>query len=266
MNRRTLNLSAIVICVIWAAVDLPRMVTGPWSSSSEAAISWTGSILRIALLAIAAWAATRGLKSVQRDNPARSSRVLLASGFCVAFVAQATLFYIAQTSGGSAPYPSIADAMFVVALVLLVAGVFAAIRAWVRLGIFPDGGRRAMTAAAVVALPLAVGVTLTLTSLPAESTPIPQLLVDISYPVLDSILLILTVAMFRLTILLGRGSVGAVWRSLLIGFLLTGIGDVTYSFSVSFDLTSLDLLYDLLFTVSYALFAHGMLLQMRENS
>ncbi|MCP4896740.1 MAG: hypothetical protein GY906_07150 [bacterium] len=266
MNRNTLNLSVLAICLIWAAVDLPRMVTGPWSSSSEAAISLTGSILRLSLLFITAWAATRGLRSVERDNPARASRVLLAIGFCVFFAAQATLFCIAQASGGVAPYPSIADAMFVVGLVLLIVGVAMAIRAWLTLGIFPDGGRRAMTAASIATVPLVVGVAFTLVSLPTDITPIPQLLVDTAYPVLDSILLILTVAMFRLTLLLGRGSVGAVWRSLLLGFLLTGIADVTYSFSVGFSLDWLDPLFDLLFTVSYALFAHGTLLQMRERT
>jgi hypothetical protein len=266
MSRRTLNLSALVVCIIWAAVDLPKMVTGPWSSTSEAAINLTGGILRLSLLAITAWAATRGLKSIERDNPARTSRVLLASGFCVFFAAQATLFFLARISGGVAPYPSVADAMFVVGLVLLIAGVAMAIRAWLVLGIFPDGGRRAMTAAAIAALPLVVGLTITFMSLPTESTPVQQLLVDVSYPVLDSILLILAVAMFRLAVLLGRGSVGAVWRSLLIGFLLTGIADVTYSFSVGTSLDMLDPLLDLLFTVSYVLFAHGTILQMREHS
>lgn len=266
MNRRTLNLSAVVICVVWAIVDLPRMMTGPLNSSIETAINLVGGVLRLGLLAITAWAATRSLKSVERDNPARGSRVTLAAGFCVFFAAQLTLFTIARLSGGTAPYPSIADAMFVVGLVLLIAGVAMAIRAWLALGIFPEGGRRAMTAAAITALPLAVGLTITFTSLPIDSTPIKQLIIDVSYPVLDSILLILTVAMFRLTILLGRGSVGAVWRSLLFGFLLTGIADVTYSFSVGFNLAMLDPLFDLLFTVSYVLFAHGTLIQMREHS
>ncbi len=192
--------------------------------------------------------------------------MLLASGFCVFFAAQVTLFSIARISGGVAPYPSIADAMFVVGLILLIAGVAMAIRAWLALGIFPEGGRRAAIAAAIAAVPLGVGLTITFSSLPTNSIPLPQLLVDISYPLLDSILLILTVAMFRLTVLLGRGSVGAVWRSLLFGFLLTGIADVAFSFSIGFSLDGLDPLFDLLFTMSYVLFAHGALLQMREHS
>ncbi|MCP4902067.1 MAG: hypothetical protein GY906_34305 [bacterium] len=266
MNRRTLNLSALVLCIVYAVVVLPRMVTGPWSTSSELAIKVTGGIIRLLLLAITAWAATRGLKSIQRGNPVRGSRVLLVSGFYVFFVAQATFFYFQLTSGGIAPYPSIADAFFVVGLVLLIVAVTLAIRAWLALEIFPDGGRRAMTAAAIAAVPLTVGVVITITSLPTESLPIQQVLVDTAYPVLDSILLILTVALFRLVVLLGRGSVGVVWRSLLLGFMIMGVADVTYSYSVGFNLDRLDPLQDLLFTVSYVLFAHGTILQMRERT
>lgn len=68
--------------------------------------------------------------------------------------------------------------------------------------------------------------------------------------------------LLRLTMLLGKGSVGAVWRSLLLGFLVMTVGDVVYSFFAGFDLAVLDPLLDLLYTVAYALYARGTLLQL----
>lgn len=263
MKIRKLDLVLLVLCAIWAAVVMPRLFTGRWSPEAEQMIVWAGGVLRTAFLAVAAIAATMALRSLDTDNPARNSQSLLAGGFTVYLVAQVTLFVLQIVTDNDPPYPSVADLGFFVAMFLLIAGVALAIRSWLNLGLFPDGGRRAATAAAFAAFPLALGVIWTTRTLASASTPPLQKIADITYPVLDSILLILIVAMLRLTMSLGRGLVGVVWRSLLFGFLLMAIGDVVYSFFAGFDLDVLDPVMDMLYTASYALLARGAILQLR---
>ena len=68
MKKRQLDLAMLAICVAWAVVVLPRMFTGRWSPGAEAAITWAGGLLRIALLAVAAVAATRGARALDSTN------------------------------------------------------------------------------------------------------------------------------------------------------------------------------------------------------
>ena len=129
MSKRQLDLSIILLCVIWITVTLLQMISGPWRPSVDQAVTLVGAVIRLGLLAIAAWASIRSVVSMRRDNPAHKSQILLASGFCTFFAAQIIIFYLQLSTGGSLPYPSIADAIFVVGLVLLIAGVALAIRA-----------------------------------------------------------------------------------------------------------------------------------------
>jgi hypothetical protein len=263
MKKWRLDLVMLAICVAWAVVVLPRMFTGRWSPGAEAAITWVGGLLRLTLVAVAAVAAALAVRSLDTDNPARNSQSLLAGGFAIYLLAQGTIFVLTLTHGGTPPYPSVADLGFFAAMFLLIAGVASGIRSWLALGLFPHGGRRAAAAAILAAVPLAVGVAFTIRSLAgAASTPL-QEAADIAYPVLDSILLVLIVAMLSLTALLGKGTVGAVWRSLLLGFLAMAVGDVVYSFFAGFNLDVLDPVLDVLYTAAYALMARGALLQLQ---
>jgi hypothetical protein len=263
MNKRSLDIAFIAICLLWAVTVMPRMATGRWSPEAEMLLVWVGGILRLAFLLVAAVAGVRGLQYLESSNPARNSQAFLAGGFTAYLIAQTALFVLSIASGGIPPYPSAADIGFFVAMFLMIAGVALAIRAWLSLGLFPDGVRRAATAAIVAAVPLAVGVIVTIRSLASADVPVLQTAADMAYPILDSTLIILTVAMLRLTLLLGKGSVGLVWRSLLAGFLAMAAGDVVYSFFAGFNLDALDPVLDVLYTVSYALLARGALLQLR---
>lgn len=263
MNKRKLDLVIFGICVVWGLIVLPRMATGLWSTVAESAITWAGGLLRLLFLAVAAMAATRSLRALDSSNPARASQAFLAGGFTVYLIAQATLFGLTLASNGSPPFPSVADLGYLAAMLLLITGVALAIRAWLALGLFPGGGRKAATAAVAAAVPLIIGTLLTVRTLASAGLPKLEFAADVAYPVLDSLLLVLTVAMLRLTILLGKGTVGAVWRSLLLGFLVMTVGDVVYSFFAGFDLAVLDPLLDLLYTVAYALYARGTLLQLK---
>ncbi len=263
MKIRKLDLVLLAVCAIWAAIVMPRLFTGRWSPEAEQIIVWVGGVLRTGFLAIAAVAAIKGLRALDTDNPARNSQSLLAGGFTVYVIAQVTLFVLQIVTDNDPPYPSVADLGFFVAMFLLISGVALAIRSWLGLGLFPDGGRRTAIAGAIAAVPLLLGVIWTTRTLAAAPVPPLQKVADIAYPVLDSILLILIVAMLRLTMSLGRGLVGVVWRSLLYGFLAMAIGDVVYSFFAGFDLDVLDPVMDVLYTVSYALLARGAILQLR---
>jgi hypothetical protein len=263
MNKRTLDLVIFGTCTVWGLIVLPRMATGLWSTTAESAIIWAGGLLRLLFLAIAAIAAVRCVRALDPSNPARTSQAFLAGGFTVYLIAQATLFGLTLASNGSPPFPSVADLGYLASMLLLIAGVALGIRAWLALGLFPGGGSKAATAAVAAAVPLIAGTLLTVRSLASADLPELELAADIAYPVFDSMLLVLTVAMLRLTMLLGKGAVGAVWRSLLLGFLVMTVGDVVYSFFAGFNLAVLDPLLDLLYTVAYGLYARGTLLQLK---
>lgn len=247
---------------MWALIVLPRLFTGRWSPEAESAISWVGGVLRLVFLVVAAAAATRTVSLLDRENPARRSQALLAGGFTVYLIAQSTLFVLTMTADGATPYPSVADLGFFLAMVLLIAGVIVGIRTWLSLGLFPDGGRKAASAAVLAAIPMAIGTIVVVRSLAPVELPALQVAADITYPVLDSILVIVTAAMLRLNVMMGRSRVGVVWRSLLIGFLAMAAGDVFYSFFAGFDLDVLDPLIDVLYMVAYGLYARGALLQL----
>ena len=263
MKKRNLDIVIIAICLLWAVTVMPRMFTGRWSPEAELALVWIGGVLRLIFLAVAALGGLLGLRHLDSSNPARTSQALLAGGFGAYLIAQTALFVLSIASGGTPPYPSAADIGFFVAMFLMIAGVAVAIRAWLSLGLFPDGGRRAAKASIVAAVPLAIGVTVTIWSLASADVPVLQTAADMAYPILDSTLIVLTVAMLRLTLLLGKGSVGVVWRSLLAGFLAMAAGDVVYSVFAGFNLDALDPVLDVLYTVSYALLARGALLQLK---
>ena len=63
--------------------------------------------------------------------------------------------------------------------------------------------------------------------------------------------------------MMGRGTVGVVWRSTLVGFLAMAAGDVSYSFFAGFNMAVLDPVIDVLYTMAYALYARGTVLQLR---
>ncbi len=261
MNKRNTDIATLVICIAWASIALPRIFTGKWSAEFEAFIIWGGGCFRLILLAVASFAAVQALRTLDRDNPAHLSQTFLAGGFLTFVLSQMTLFILTIKSGGKTPYPSIADLGFSIACVLLIVAVALGIRAWLRLDLFPDGGKKAATAGILIAVPVVSGAVWTIRSLAAATVPPMQMVIDITYPVLNTILLILTAAMLRLCLLLGKGSVGVVWRSLLAGFLAMAIADVMYSFFAGFNLEVLEPTLDLLYTVAYALFARGTLLQ-----
>jgi len=262
MKKRMLDYLVFGLCLAWAVIVLPRLFTGRWSPEVESVLTWAGGLMRLAFLAVAAIASTRALWPLDNNNPARTSQAFLAGGFTVYLIAQTTLFVLTIASGGTPPYPSVADLGFFIAMLLLIAGVAVGIRSWLKLGLFHDGGRNAAKAAAVVAVPMVIGITAVLRSLASADLPAAQMAADILYPVLDSILVIVTVAMLRLNLMMGRGTVGAVWRSLLVGFLAMAAGDVSYSFFAGFNLDALDPVIDVLYTVAYALYARGAVLQL----
>ena len=251
------------VCVVWAAVILPRLFTGRWSPEAEAAIVWAGGLLRLGFLAVAALTSFRIVRVLNASNPARTSQAFLAGGFTVYLIAQGTLFGLTIASNGSPPYPSVADLGFFLAMFFLITGTALGIRSWLSLGLFPDGGRQAGRAAGAALAPMLVGTIFVLISLAGAQSPPIQLAADIIYPVLDSMLVIFAAAMLRLAMMMGRGAVGLVWRALLAGFFAMALGDVSYSFFAGFDVDALDPVIDLLYTVAYGLYALGAILQLR---
>lgn len=263
MKKSRAGAVIFAVCAVWAAVILPRLVTGRWSAEAELAIVWAGGLLRLAFLTVAALVSLQILRVLDARNPARASQAFLTGGFTVYLIAQATLFGLTIASAGSPPYPSVADLGFFLAMVFLIAGAALSIKSWLSSGLFPDGGRQAGLAAGAAAVPMLVGTVVVLRSLAGAELPPLQVAADIIYPVLDTLLVVFAAAMLRLTMMMGKGSVGAVWRALLVGFLAMALGDVSYSFFAGFDLDALDPVIDLLYTVAYSLYALGAILQLR---
>ena len=211
-------------------------------------------ILPVALIAVAGV-----LRGFEPGTPARLPWTLLAAGlFC---------FWIGETveaswtvRGLSAPFPSGADALFLLGYPLLVAALFLFLRAYRLSGVADEVWRlTAAAAAAVIVLGVPVLVTVARAAVPRT-----ERLVGGAYVALDLLALVPLLVLVRLALRMRGGRVSRVWASLLLGFALTFVGDVLVAYGsaqaeAAGETSSLplDLASSVVFTCSYLAIAHG---------
>ena len=216
---------------------------------------------KLLFLVAAAVAASGVARAFGRRNPAGAGWTFLAVGLGAYAVAQAILVWYQSVLRVPSPYPSLADPLFVLGMLLLVWALWSLLHAYTR-GEWPlasDG--EVARLAAIVALPiLALGAWL-LRPVFEHPAPVIEELLNITYPILDCALLVPTFILARITSRLRGGEMHRVWTLLLAGCLCTAVGDVAFSYVSTLGMKQLDPLVHLLFCASYALWAWGAALQ-----
>lgn len=221
------------------------------------------AVADVVLLPVAFLAAADSARRFEKGNPARRAWWLVSvalAGFWVGEAVEGSY----TVRGLESPFPSVADAFFLLAYPAIVAALLLFLRAYRVAGFGEVGARAVLVAAIAVAafgLPLLV---------PILRAPLPALeqLVSGAYAAIDLVALVPLLLLLRLTWALRGGSVWQVWASLLFGFLLTFVGDVLVAYWLiagaqggDGSAEMLDTLSSVVFTLSYLAIARGTLHQ-----
>jgi hypothetical protein len=208
---------------------------------------------------VLAWRAARSFGS---GNPSAQGWTLMSVGLGVSGVAQAVLTWYQIVAGGRAPFPSMADPLFVVGMLLLVASLVRLLFAFLDAELPLASRRQAATVAGLSALTMvALGVFLLRPVLAHPAPPLEQAL-NVAYPLLDCLMLVPTLVLARITSRLRGGHVHRVWTLMLGGFLATAAGDVLFAYFATLGMEGLDPLVDVLYLASYGLWAWGTAVQL----
>ncbi len=263
MHSRRLDAVFAALMLVVAALFLPRLFASDSSffrrALDDRAVLVLGTLVKLVCLLVAALWAGRIVPHFEPGNPARPAWRLMQLGFACYFVAQLTLSSL-NLSLAKPPFPSPADALFLLSTGLLIASLAFAVRAY--LGEHPQGSLGLVLAPAGAALAVIVAFdSWLLRPILRAEAPAPEIIVNVAYPVLDSVLLVLALTLLRITLRFRGGRIWGVWLTLLAGFLFLCVGDIAYAFLSTMGMSHLDPIMDVMFVWSYALFARGILYQ-----
>jgi hypothetical protein len=216
-----------------------------------------GSVLRILALGVAWWFVRRGAAQFESGNPARPAWSLLKWGLGGYFAAQVVLsgMNIFMTNG--APFPSVADAVFVISTLLLFLGVAAFVHAYSIVGYIGSGRNQTIIVGAIAAVVLFFVNWKALSPIIQADLPGLETAVNCAYPIFDSLLAIASIALLRVTVSFLGGGLWRVWLALLAGFLFMTAGDILYAYEFSLNMPFLNPITDWVFTWGYLLLARG---------
>jgi hypothetical protein len=257
--KRTLDALFIVLAVVVGAVYLTLFLF-PGSAAVERLLTAErtlvfAALVKLLFLALGTWFATRAVAAFEAGNPARPAWRLFGAGLGLYLLGQGTLARYQVLRLESAPFPSLADVFFVAGTVAFVAALLAFIVAYQRAGL-PVAGRRHLLLAVVAGLALlALLGAWILRPVVLAPAPFWTKAVDLTYPLLDAVLLVANLVLLDLAARLRGGRVWKVWASLLAGFLFTAAGDILFSFFSALGIQRLDPLAHLTFAYSYLFLA-----------
>jgi diguanylate cyclase len=262
-THRRLDAIFAALMLVVAVLFLPRMflqdtvVFG--QVLSDQVVLVIGSVVKLAFLLVAALLAGRIVPHFSPGNRARPAWRLMQLGFGTYFLGQVTLSSL-NIMLDKPPFPSPADALFTLGMLFLIASLAVFVSAYLREGLVdsPTG-----VAATAVALVLAAGVFdfWLLTPIVRGQGPVLETVVNVAYPALDSVVLVLAAVLLRITLRFRGGSLWKVWFTLLCGFVFLCAADISYAYLATKGMSSLDPIMDVLFVWSYALLARGTLYQ-----
>lgn len=218
-----------------------------------------GSLAKLFFVVLAAFFSWRCLGRLDRDDAIRAPWALLAWGLGVYVLGQGSLSVYQVVLQVPSPFPSIADAFFVVSTFFLILALAAFWRAYARSGlplvskaeIAWIGGAGTLTLAVVLAFLLGnLGDELDMGGL-----------LNVFYPVSDVFFLTFSLALFRVTWKLRGGRIWKVWISLVFAFVALAGGDIAFALFTEASSPFLDALIDLLFLWAYIALARGVVYQ-----
>jgi hypothetical protein len=249
--------------IVYAAVVLPRMIAPESTLYSSfltiALVNFIGSLIRTGALILAWWFVRLSARQFEPDNPVRPAWLLLKWGLFIFVLAQLTLAVITW-SYEKTPYPSPADALFIIAMAMIPIALLAFVRGYLGGGMLVEGRAGLMTIGLVAAVVFLVLGFLFLRPVVAAGRSWLETTVNVAYPALDAIMIVVAIVLLKLTMSFRGGRMWEVWMVLLAGFFCMGVGDILFAYFSTLEMAHLDPLLDVMFTWSYLLLALGAIL------
>ncbi len=192
----------------------------------------------------------------------RRSWRLMAAGFWFFAAGQSVLVYFQLVRHQPIPFPSPADIFFLAGVLLLAAALAAFLLELSRSG-FPIelGGRLPWISALVVGAGALVSWTMLRPLLPVEVFEVKTVL-SLLYPITDLLLLVPVVALQQVTLQFRGGEVWRVWTTILIGFGLFLLGDLSFALYLEDPSRWLAAIVDGCYLLGYGLISRAFVLQL----
>jgi hypothetical protein len=195
----------------------------------QPAVLALGTLAKTFYLFLAFWMARLNASSFEPGSGSRRAWRLLTFGLLAFFLGQATIAVYQFALGIEVPFPSVADVFWLAGYPLLAAALLGFLRTYTESG-FPIGSsaERTWLAAGVAVVAAAIEAPL-LRPLVVEPAPWLAKLLNVSYPVLDIVLLVPTALLIRIALRFRGGAVWRVWAAILAGFVFICAADVLFA-------------------------------------
>jgi hypothetical protein len=260
VSERVVGILSVVAIVFLAALFLPQLVLPGAALYRDVltprVVLFLVAPLKILFLFLGAVFAARSWSSFEDRNPVRGAWLLLAIGLGAYAVAQSILAFH-QFTRDVTPFPSLADAFFVPATVLVAASLFVFVR------VYRAAGLEVAQASEVgVVSSLALGFFAVFffvagrPVLESDASTLERAL-NLAYPALDMVMLVPAALLLRMARQMRGGSLWKVWMTLLVGLFFLAAGDIGFAFFTTLGQASLDPLLDLFYAWSYVLVARA---------
>jgi hypothetical protein len=260
-SRLLLWIAVVVATAVFAGKALFPGAALYTTGLSARQLLWIGSLSKLVFSAVSVVTAAAVVRRFEADNPAHRAWLLLTLGLGGLLVGQSILGYYQLVEGRPIVFPSPADFFFVLGSACLVVALLGFLRAYAASGL-PVGSPRerwllvlgAAAVCAVIVLPILQ---------PVLETPAPALekLLNLTYPLLDVLLLVPMLLLLRISFRFWGGRLWAVWGALAAGVLFTAAGDILFAYSSGLGLAHLEDLFDAMYILAFGCFAAGVLAQ-----
>jgi len=220
-----------------------------------------GSIAKAAPLYVGAVYAARCVSQYDAGTTVRRAWIAMSAWLGCFAIGQTILAAHFFGSGREPPIPSIADPIYFIGYLCLIAGLVMIIGAYRASG-FSVGRLREVVAIGLVSAAIfaAVGAPMLL-PVARSHTPIAERIVNVGYPLLDLVVLVPTLVLLRIAARFQGGSVFRVWTAILLGIVFFTGGDILFADVSPEAQARLGPLVDLFFALGFLFSGYGARLQ-----
>lgn len=245
--------------VTFGAVALLALAWLALGGLGQPAFGVAANLLHVLLLALAAAGAWRSAVLLGDGSPARPAWRLLALGLAAFGVAEVLDAWHEVALRAARPFPSAADALFLLGYLLLVPALLVFVQVYRASG-FEVGGRvqHALIALAALLAGAAAGWD-TVRALATSAAPLAERALGVAYVGLDFTTLALAFVLLRIAVAFRGGHVWRVWGLLLAGLVFTCAADLVFAFLNAGGLSVPRAVMEALYLLSYLALARGVL-------